>query len=65
LDVVAKIEHERLVPARLTAGWTVRPKDTTARTAAFPIPWEALDESDREKNREAIHYQIERRIHQR
>jgi voltage-gated potassium channel Kch len=54
LELMAAAEHERWLHERDEAGWTRGPRDDSARRHPSLVPWEALAESEREKDREIV-----------
>lgn len=56
LERLAVLEHDRWVDSRIRAGWTLGegPKDVARMTHPLLIPWEELDEKERQKDRDAV-----------
>jgi hypothetical protein len=55
LETLARAEHQRWMDERLSHGWTHAPvRDDRTRRHPLLVPWEALDEVEREKDRDAI-----------
>jgi hypothetical protein len=54
VDKLAEQEHERYVAERLTAGWTVGPRDTDNATTPFLEPWCDVEPMYQDYDREAI-----------
>ena len=56
LDRLARGEHDRWMAALVGDGWqpTDGPKDPVAKRHPLLVPWEALDEAEREKDRDAF-----------
>jgi len=55
VEALAQAEHGRFVAERLVGGW--RPgevKDVAARTSPYLVPWAALAEDIRDRDREAV-----------
>lgn len=54
-DILAKVEHRRWVVEKLLNGWKYGPtRDSVRQTHPNLIPWEALSEIERAKNRIAV-----------
>lgn len=54
VDVLGELEHRRWVSERLAAGWTPGPRDAVARTTPYLVPWDQLEESVREVDRQFV-----------
>jgi hypothetical protein len=56
LEQLARNEHERWMRDLFDDGWTFSsaPKDSNLKTHPLLVPWEQLDEPEREKDRDAI-----------
>jgi hypothetical protein len=55
LETLAELEHIRWMNAQLSAGWQVAEKtDKAKKTHKALVPWDALPEVDREKDREMV-----------
>ncbi len=56
VEIMAQHEHERWRKERLDQGWRFDPllKDPKVKTHPDLVPWKELDDSAREKNRQAI-----------
>jgi hypothetical protein len=56
VDVMARLEHDRFVRERRSGGWTHVPglKNLASQTGPDLVPWEALSEGVREKDRNAV-----------
>lgn len=54
VEQLAVMEHERWCEERRRQGWTIGPKDHTARTTPHLVPWDELDDETRELDRDAI-----------
>lgn len=54
IDRLGELEHERWTSERLAAGWTPGPRDAVARTTPYLVPWDDLDESVREVDRQFV-----------
>jgi hypothetical protein len=51
VEVMARLEHDRWIDERRRAGWRAGPRDALARTTPYLVPWEALSEEVRDKDR--------------
>jgi hypothetical protein len=51
VERLAEIEHQRFCTAKLLEGWQLGPRDNNARTHPDLLPWSALTESAKEKDR--------------
>lgn len=54
VEPVARTEHERWLQSKLAGGWTVGPRSDADCTHPDMVPWEALDEDTKEKDRVRI-----------
>lgn len=54
IETLARIEHARWVAARRVAGWTLGPRNDAAMTHPDLLPFEALDEAGRNKDRDQV-----------
>lgn len=54
LDALARIEHRRWCAERLLRGWRLGERDNDRRLHPDLVPFEALTEEDREKDRHAV-----------
>jgi hypothetical protein len=54
IEELAELEHERWMHERLAAGWARGPRDDAARTHPSLVPWDELDEPEKEKDREVV-----------
>jgi hypothetical protein len=56
LETLATREHDRWMTALIDDAWTYAPapKDANLRTHPLLVPWNELDEVEREKDRDAI-----------
>jgi voltage-gated potassium channel Kch len=54
VDLLGELEHERWVDERRAAGWTSGPRDAVARTTPYLVPWDDLDESVREIDKQFV-----------
>ncbi len=54
VEALAEMEHARWVRQRVRDGWTDGPKDVTARTTPYLVPWAALSEEVKELDRQAV-----------
>jgi len=56
IEVLSRMEHARWKTGRLLAGWrhAPPPKDERHKTNPNIVPWEELDEPNREKDRKAV-----------
>lgn len=55
LEYLAELEHERWTADRLRAGWVWGPRrDHAARAHPSLVPWSALSEQERDKDRAAV-----------
>jgi hypothetical protein len=54
IETMAIMEHARWVAERLLGGWSPGPKDTARKQSPYLVGWEALEESIREYDREAV-----------
>ena len=55
VEQLAIRQHERYVQERLKNGWTFGPvRDNATRKHPLLIPWEKLDESEKEKDRDTV-----------
>ncbi|MEI7900192.1 MAG: NAD-binding protein [bacterium] len=61
IEVLSRMEHARWVGERLLAGWRYAPppKDEQRKTNPNIVPWDQLDEVNKEKDRKAV-----RELHQ-
>jgi hypothetical protein len=51
IERLAEIEHQRYWTAKLLDGWRLGPRDNVARTHPDLVPWSALTEQAKEKDR--------------
>jgi voltage-gated potassium channel Kch len=51
IEVMARLEHDRWVTERRRGGWRAGPRDESARTTPWLIPWEELPDDIREYDR--------------
>ena len=54
VELLEKMEHRRWCTERWLAGWVFGPRDDERKYHPSLIPWEALSESEREKDREQV-----------
>lgn len=55
LEQLSIHEHDRWMEERMSQGWTYAPvRDNVRKHHPLLVPWEALSEPDREKDREAV-----------
>ncbi len=55
-EILARMEHARWYAERRLAGWTYAPppKNVVHRTSPHLVPWDELDESIRQIDRDAV-----------
>ncbi|MGA8048459.1 MAG: NAD-binding protein [Dermatophilaceae bacterium] len=51
---LGRLEHDRWAAERRAAGWRPGPRDATARTSPYLVPWEELSEDVREIDRQFV-----------
>ena len=57
LDELARAEHQRWMDQRTSAGWSYDPvRDDAQKHHPMLVPWESLDEHEREKDRDAVRH---------
>ena len=56
VELLAEMEHARWVAERTLAGWTFgpRPKDDTAKTSPYLLPWTSLADDVKQYDRDAV-----------
>lgn len=54
IEVMAKMEHERWVEERLAEGYTPGPRDPIKKTSPYLGPWESLEDSVKEYDRNTV-----------
>jgi voltage-gated potassium channel Kch len=54
IERLAELEHRRWVEQRLRDGWTLGPKDITAKISPYLVPWAQLSDEVRELDRRTI-----------
>lgn len=56
IEQLARVEHDRWVAEKLLSGWryTSGPKDTARRLSPAIVPWSALSDAEKQKDREAV-----------
>lgn len=56
VEILARMEHERWCAERRLAGWTYAPppKNVALRTSPYLVPWDQLDDSIRQIDRDAV-----------
>jgi hypothetical protein len=55
LDTLSRMEHERWMEAKLSAGWQYAPKtDKKKKLHRALVPWEKLPKKDKDKDREMV-----------
>lgn len=54
VETLAEMEHERWVHQRIRGDWTSGPRDITAKTTPYLVPWTALSEDVKELDRQAV-----------
>jgi hypothetical protein len=54
LDLLSRHEHERWMASKLADGWTFGPRDDAKKIHDQIKPWEQLDESNKDKDRNAV-----------
>jgi voltage-gated potassium channel Kch len=54
IEQMARFEHERWMDERKSAGWRLGERDNAKRTHPSLVPWDALPESEREKDRDVV-----------
>ncbi len=54
INLLGELEHERWTAERRAAGWTPGPRDAHARTTPYLVPWDDLEESVRELDRQFV-----------
>ncbi len=61
VEIMAEMEHGRWVVDRLQDGWTWgKERDNTTKTRPQLVPWNALPEAEKEKDRQAVRNNIEK-----
>lgn len=56
LEQLARVEHDRWIAEKLLSGWryTSGPKDATRRLSPAIVPWSALSEAEKQKDRDTV-----------
>jgi hypothetical protein len=54
IEELAELEHERWMKEHLAAGWARGRRDDDAQTHPSLVPWDDLDEPEKEKDREVV-----------
>jgi voltage-gated potassium channel Kch len=56
IEILSRMEHSRFCAERFLAGWRYdpKPKDPVRKTSPTLLPWDAIPDAEREKDREQV-----------